>query len=76
MNGEILSIDTVKRIKELENINENHKKLNGELRKEVNKYKEIIDKAIEYTNKNWASWGTNVFTYNTKLLEILEEKEV
>lgn len=33
---------------ELKEINEEHKKLNGELREENQKYKEAIDRAIEY----------------------------
>ena len=34
--------------KRLKEINEEHKKLNGELREENQKYKEAIDRAIEY----------------------------
>ena len=36
---------------ELKEINEEHKKLNGELREENQKYKEVIDKTIEYNRE-------------------------
>ena len=36
------------KIEKLKVINEEHKKLNGELREENQKYKEAIDRAIEY----------------------------
>lgn len=69
--------------KRLKEINEEHKKLNGELREENKKYKEIIDKAIEYINDNLIISsildGKKYYTINNysfdyrELLDILKE---
>ena len=37
------------------------------------KYKEVIDKAIEFTNKNWGTWCTHHLEYMTELQNILKE---
>ena len=63
--------------KKIKEINEEHKKLNGELREENKKYKEGIDKAIEYIEIHKRKdeflelneWGTR------ELLDILKEVE-
>ena len=34
-----------------------------------------IDKAIEFTNKNWATWCTHHIEYMTELQNILKEVE-
>ena len=44
-----------------------------ELQQENQKYKEVIDKAIEFTNKNWGTWCTHHIEYMTKLQNILKE---
>lgn len=42
----------------------------------VNKeYEEVIDKAIEFTNKNWGTWCTHHLEYMTELQDILKEVE-
>lgn len=46
-------------IDDLKAINEKHKKLNGELREENKKQKEVIDKAIEFIEKNSKQCLTN-----------------
>ena len=43
------------------------------LKKENQKYKEVIDKAIEFTNKNWGTWCTHHLEYMTELQDILKE---
>ena len=43
------------------------------LKKENKKYKEAIDKAIEFTNKNWGTWCTHHLEYMTELQDILKE---
>lgn len=43
------------------------------LKKENRKYKEAIDKAIEFTNKNWGTWCTHHLEYMTELQDILKE---
>ena len=44
-----------------------------ELQQENKKYKEVIDKAIEFTNKNWGTWCTHHIEYMTELQNILKE---
>ena len=44
-----------------------------ELEKKCKKQKEVIDKAIEFTNKNWGTWCSNHFVYMTELQNILKE---
>ena len=36
------------------------------------KQKEMIDKAIEFSNKNWGTWCSNHFEHMTKLQNILK----
>lgn len=36
------------------------------------KYKEVIDRAIEFTNKNWGTWCTHHLEYMTELQDILK----
>ena len=36
------------------------------------KQKEMIDKAIEFSNKNWDTWCSNHFEHMTKLQNILK----
>lgn len=49
--------------------------LRGEqrLKHQVKKQKEVIDKAIEFTNKNWGTWCTHHKEYMTELQNILKE---
>lgn len=49
--------------------------LRGEqrLKHQVKKQKEVIDKAIEFTNKNWGTWCTHHIEYMTELQNILKE---
>ena len=42
-------------------------------KEESQKQKEVIDKAIEFSNKNWGSWCSNHFKYMTELQNILNE---
>lgn len=42
------------------------------LQQENKKQKEVIDKAIEFTNKNWGTWCTHHLEYMTKLQNILK----
>ena len=44
-----------------------------QLQQENQKYKEVIDKAIEFTNKNWGTWCTHHLEYMTELQNILKE---
>ena len=44
-----------------------------QLQQENQKYKEVIDKAIEFTNKNWGTWCTHHIEYMTELQNILKE---
>ena len=46
-----------------------------ELQQENQEYKEVIDKAIEYSNKNWGTWCSNHLEYMTELQNILKEVE-
>ena len=43
------------------------------LQQENQKYKEVIDKAIEFTNKKWGTWCTHHLEYMTELQNILKE---
>lgn len=40
---------------------------------QVKKQKEVIDKAIEFTNKKWGTWCTHHIEYMTELQNILKE---
>lgn len=42
------------------------------LEQQVKKQKEAIDKAIEFTNKNWGTWCTHHLEYMTELQDILK----
>ena len=44
-----------------------------QLQQQNQKYKEVIDKAIEFTNKNWGTWCTHHLEYMTELQDILKE---
>ena len=46
-----------------------------ELQQENKKYKEVIDKAIEFTNKKWGTWCTHHLEYMSELQNILKEVE-
>ena len=48
------------------------KKMLG-LKQENQKYKEAIDKTIEFTNKNWGTWCSHHIEYMTELQNILKE---
>ena len=41
--------------------------------KKYKKYKEVIDKAIEFTNKKWGTWCSHHIEYMTELQNILKE---
>lgn len=43
------------------------------LEQQCKKQKESIDKAIEFSNKNWGTWCSNHFVYMTELQNILNE---
>lgn len=43
------------------------------LKKENKQLKVTIDKAIEFTNKNWGTWCSNHCGYMTELQNILKE---
>ena len=45
------------------------------LEQQVKKQKEVIDKAIEFTNKKWGTWCTHHLEYMTELQNILKEVE-
>lgn len=59
--------------------NLNEKELNdvvdyiNELEQQCRKQKEAIDKAIEFSNKNWCTWCTHHLEYMTELQNILKE---
>ena len=40
---------------------------------QAKKQKEVIDKAIEFTNKKWGTWCTHHIEYMTELQNILKE---
>ena len=54
-----------KRLKEINKITE--------LEQQCKKQKEAIDKAIEFSNKNWGTWCTHHLEYMTELQNILKE---
>ena len=41
----------------------------------IKKYKEVIDKAIEFSNKNWGTWCSHHLEYMNELQDILKEME-
>lgn len=43
------------------------------LEQQCKKQKEAIDKAIEFSNKNWGTWCTHHLEYMTELQNILNE---
>ena len=43
-----------------------------QLQQQNQKYKEVIDKAIEYINENWGHWCSNHCKYATETIEILK----
>ena len=43
------------------------------LQQENKKQKEAINKAIEFSNKNWGTWRSNHLEYMTELQNILKE---
>ena len=43
------------------------------LERQIKKQKEVIDKAIEFSNKNWGTWCTHHIEYMTELQNILKE---
>ena len=47
-----------------------------ELQQQNQKYKEAIDKAIEFTNKKWGTWCTHHLEYMTELQNILKEVDL
>ena len=54
-----------KRLKEINKITD--------LKQQCKKQKEVIDKAIEFTNKKWGTWCTHHLEYMTELQNILKE---
>ena len=42
------------------------------LEQQCKKQKEVIDKAIEFTNKNWGTWCSHHLEYMTELQNILK----
>lgn len=42
-------------------------------KEESQKQKEVINKAIEFSNKNWGTWCTHHLEYMTELQNILKE---
>ena len=44
-----------------------------QLEQQCKKQKEVIDKAIEFSNKNWGTWCSNHLGYMTELQNILKE---
>ena len=60
----------------IEEIKKNETKLIDEIKvleQQCKKYKEVIDKAIEFSNKNWGTWCTHHLEYMTELQNILKE---
>lgn len=43
------------------------------LEQQCKKQKEVINKAIEFSNKNWGTWCSNHLEYMTELQNILKE---
>ena len=48
-------------------------KLLNETEQQCKKQKEAINKAIEFSNKNWGTWCTHHLEYMTELQNILKE---
>ena len=48
-------------------------KLLNETEQQCKKQKEAINKAIEFSNKNWGTWCSNHLEYMTELQKILKE---
>lgn len=48
-------------------------KYTNKLLRKNKKQKEAIDKAIEFSNKNWDTWCTHHLEYMTELQNILKE---
>ena len=48
-------------------------KLLNETEQQCKKQKEAINKAIEFSNKNWGTWCSNHLEYITELQNILKE---
>lgn len=48
-------------------------KLLNETEQQCKKQKEVINKAIEFSNKNWGTWCSNHLEYMTELQNILKE---
>ena len=46
-----------------------------QLQQQCKKQKEVINKAIEFSNKNWGTWCSNHLEYMTELQNILKEVE-
>ena len=44
-----------------------------QLQQQCKKQKEVIDKAIEFTNKKWGTWCSHHLEYMTELQNILKE---
>ena len=44
-----------------------------DLEQQCKKQKEVINKAIEFSNKNWGTWCTHHLEYMTELQDILKE---
>ena len=55
--------------RELTYMNRDYDKLEQQCKKQ----KEAIDKAIEFSNKNWGTWCTHHLEYMTELQNILKE---
>ena len=49
-------------------------KLLNETEQQCKKQKEAINKAIEFSNKNWGTWCSNHLEYMTELQNILKEE--
>ena len=66
--------EVINRAKEL--LNENQEVLITKymfLEQQCKNQKEVIDKAIEFTNKKWGTWCTHHLEYMTELQNILKE---
>ena len=72
VNGSELGYEDISSIpqykKDIEDYIDSLEKVNKE-------YEEVIDKAIEFTNKNWGTWCTHHLEYMTELQDILKEVE-
>ena len=54
-------------------LREKHNISDIDLLDENYRLKQVIDKAIEFTNKNWGTWCTHHLEYMTELQNILKE---